>query len=77
MREHGKKKGDVHRLVKHKAPPSDPMTYKGDRASQEKDRDSTAGGEGMNLDFPTSPNQDRYKLASTFRVKALQKRMAK
>lgn len=77
MREHGQKKGDVHRLVKAKAPPSDPTTYKGDRVNQEKDRDSVAMGEGMNTDFPTSPTHDRYKLASRFLVKALQKRMAK
>lgn len=56
---------------------TDPMTNKADQIAHPKDRDSVAMGEGMNNDFPTSPIQDRYKLASPFRVKAFKKGAAK
>lgn len=57
--------------------PHDKMAYKGDRSKFPKDRDSVAMGEGMNQDFPTSPHKDRYRVASGYRMKAIQKAMGK
>lgn len=71
-------KGDVHKFVKGAKVPSDQdKSTGGQDAVFPKDRASVTKAEGMNLDFPTSPRQDRYKLASTFRVKALEKGLGK
>lgn len=75
MKDHGKAKGEAYKLVKEKKVEGDPMTYKGSEESRPKDRDSVAMAEGMSSDFPTSPNHDRYKLASSFRVKAIKRGM--
>lgn len=70
-------KGEAYKLVKAAKIPTDNDTSKSQELSEQKDRASVTKAEGMNLDFPTSPTKDRYKVASPFRVKALEKGLGK